>query len=139
MTKTYIAPEPDNIAAFAAFTDDEPINMLNFLKYRDVAEYPEGHEHAGKGWSGREAYEEYGRAIAGPFTRVGAKVVWRGAFQATTIGSADEAWDDFLIVQYPSAKAFFAMTSDPEYLAGAVNRTAALADSRLFRTKPEAS
>lgn len=137
MAKPYIAPDQENLAAFAAWPDDEPINMLNFLKYRDLAEYPEGHEHAEKGWTGREAYEEYGRAIAGPFSKVGASVVWRGAFQATTIGSADEIWDDMLIVRYPSAEAFFAMTSDPEYLAGAANRTAALSDSRLFRTKPD--
>lgn len=139
MTRTYLAPGPENLAAFAALDYDEPINMLNFLRYREIAEYPQGHENAGKGWSGREAYEEYGRSIAGPIARVGARIVWRGAFQATIIGSAEEAWDDMLIVHYPSARAFVAMTTDPEYLAGAINRTAALSDSRLFRTRPEIS
>ena len=133
----YIEPGAANLAAFAALPDDEPINMVNFLRYREKAEYPDGHEHSDKDWSGARAYEEYGRSIAGPFMRAGAKIVWRGAFGATTIGPADEAWDDFLIVQYPSAKAFFGMISDPEYQAGAVNRTAALADSRIYRTKPE--
>lgn len=136
MTDSYLHPGPDNMAAFMALPDDTPINMVNFLRYRDLAEYPDGHDHAGKGWSGRRAYEEYGRAIAVPFTKVGAKVIWRGAFQATTIGAADEVWDDLLVVEYPSAKAFLQMISDPEYQAGGVNRTAALADSRLFRTQP---
>ena len=136
MKERYIEPGPDNMAAFMALPDDTPINMVNFLRYRDLAEYPDGHEHAGKGWSGRRAYEEYGRAIAVPFTRVGAKVIWRGAFQATTIGAADEVWDDLLVVEYPSARAFLQMIGDPEYQAGGVNRTAALADSRLFRTSP---
>ena len=138
MTGHYIEPSPENFAAFRALPDDQPINMVNFLRYRELADYPDGHEHAGKGWSGRRAYEEYGRAIAVPFTRVGAKVIWRGAFQATMIGAADEVWDDLLVVEYPSAKAFLQMISDPEYQAGAVNRTAALADSRLFRTSPAA-
>ena len=138
MTDSYLHPGPDNMAAFMALPDDTSINMVNFLRYRELADYPDGHEHAGKGWSGRRAYEEYGRAIAVPFTRVGAKVIWRGAFQATTIGAADEVWDDLLVVEYPSAKAFLQMISDPEYQAGAVNRTAALADSRLFRTSPAA-
>ena len=138
MTDSYLHPGPDNMAAFMALPDDTSINMVNFLRYRELAEYPDGHEHAGKGWSGRRAYEEYGRAIAVPFTKVGAKVIWRGAFQATTIGAADEVWDDLLVVEYPSAKAFLQMISDPEYQAGAVNRTAALADSRLFRTSPAA-
>ena len=65
-------------------------------------------------------------------------MIWRGAFQATTIGAADEVWDDLLVVEYPSAKAFLQMISDPEYQAGAINRTAALADSRLYRTSPAA-
>ena len=138
MTDNYLHPGPDNMAAFMALPDDTPINMVNFLRYRELAEYPDGHEHVGKGWSGRRAYEEYGRAIAVPFTKVGAKVIWRGAFQATTIGAADEVWDDLLVVEYPSAKAFLQMISDPEYQAGAINRTAALADSRLYRTSPAA-
>ena len=50
----------------------------------------------------------------------------------------DEVWDDLLVVEYPSARAFLQMISDPEYQAGGVNRTAALADSRLFRTSPAA-
>ena len=138
MTDNYLHPGPDNMAAFMALPDDTPINMVNFLRYRELAEYPDGHEHVGKGWSGRRAYEEYGRAIAVPFTKVGAKVIWRGAFQVTTIGAADEVWDDLLVVEYPSAKAFLQMISDPEYQAGAINRTAALADSRLYRTSPAA-
>ena len=136
MSETYLGPSEANFALFSALPSDEPIHMVNFLKYRDQAEYPAGHEHADKGWTGRQAYEQYGQAIAVPFTKVGAKVIWRGGFQATTIGPAGETWDDFLIVQYPSAQAFMAMISDPEYQAGAVNRTAALADSRLYRTKP---
>ena len=136
MSEVHIGPTPESLAAFAALPDDEPIHMVNFLRYRELAEYPEGHESAGKGWSGREAYEEYGRSIAVPFTKVGAQVIWRGGFQATTIGPAGETWDDILVVQYPSAKAFMAMIGDPEYQAGGVNRTAALADSRLYRTRP---
>jgi uncharacterized protein (DUF1330 family) len=131
-----MAPGEANLAAFSALPSDQPIHMLNFLRYRDKAEYPAGHENAEKGWSGARAYEEYGRAIIAPFTRAGARIVWRGAFGATTIGPADEQWDDLLIVQYPSAEAFFGMISDPEYQAGAVNRTAALSDSRLYRTAP---
>lgn len=136
MTEVHTGPTPESMAAFAALPDDEPIHMLNFLKYRDAAEYPEGHEHAGKGWSGREAYAEYGRSISAPFSRVGAQVVWSGGFEATTIGPDGETWDDFLIVQYPDARSFMVMIGDPEYQAGSVNRTAALADSRLYRTRP---
>ncbi|MDP5103613.1 MAG: DUF1330 domain-containing protein, partial [Erythrobacter sp.] len=50
MTEFYIDPSPENFAAFKDLPRDEPIHMLNLLRYRDHAEYPEGHEHAGKGW-----------------------------------------------------------------------------------------
>jgi len=139
MTNAYLHPEPANMAAFMALPDDTPIHMVNFLKYRELADYPADHEHAGKGWSGERAYQEYGRSIAVPFTKVGAKVIWRGAFKATTIGDPAEQWDDLLVVEYPSAKAFLTMINDPEYQAGGVNRTAALADSRLYRTEPASS
>jgi hypothetical protein len=54
-----------------------------------------------------------------------------GDAQLTLIGPSEESWDDVLLVEYPSRKAFIAMTSNPEYLACTVHRTAALADSRL--------
>ena len=53
MAKFYIDPSPSNFHAFKDLPRDEPIHMLNLLRYRDLAEYPEGHEHHGNGWSGR--------------------------------------------------------------------------------------
>ena len=86
----FIDPSPSNFAAFKNLPRDEPIHMLNLLRYRAQASYPAGHPNAGKGWNGRRAYEEYG-ATSGPiFRRVGGTLVWRGSFQTTTIGPDDE-------------------------------------------------
>ncbi len=136
MTERYIMPGEANLVAFGALPDDEPIHMLNFLKYRDKAEYPADHEHAGKGWTGQRAYEEYIEQLGPIFDRIGARLVWRSSFQATTIGSPDEVWDDMLIAEYPTAKVFLEMVGDPEYQLVTINRAAALSDSRIFRTKP---
>jgi uncharacterized protein (DUF1330 family) len=128
-----------NFDAFKALPRDEPIHMLNLLRYRDQAVYPDGHENAGKGWSGRRAYEEYG-ATSGPiFRRVGGTLVWRGAFQTMVTGPDDERWDDGFVAQYPSAAAFLEMITDPAYQLAVVNRTAALLDSRLVRFAPRAA
>ena len=133
---TFIDPTPEGFAAFKALPRDEPIHMLNLLLYRDHAAYPAGHEHAGKGWSGRRAYEEYG-ATSGPiFRRVGGQIVWRGAFQCMVTGPNERAWHDGFVAQYPHSGAFFEMIKDPEYQLAVVNRTAALVDSRLIRFKP---
>ena len=136
MNDSYIDPSPANFAAFKALPRDEPIHMLNLLLYRDEAAYPEGHEHAGKGWSGRRAYEEYGKTSGPIFRRVGGTIVWRGAFQTMVTGPDAMRWHDGFVAQYPNAAAFFEMLKDPEYPQAVVNRTAAVADSRLVRFKP---
>jgi uncharacterized protein (DUF1330 family) len=132
----FIDPSRANFDAFKALPRDEPIHMLNLLLYREHAEYPDGHEHASKGWSGRRAYEEYG-ATSGPiFRRVGGRLIWRGAFQAMVTGPEDLRWDDGFVAEYPSAAAFLEMIKDPDYQRAVVNRTAALVDSRLVRFAP---
>lgn len=136
MSKVYIDPSRANFEAFKALPRDEPIHMLNLLLYRDLAEYPEGHEHHDKGWTGRRAYEEYG-ATSGPiFRRVGGSIVWRGAFQTMVTGPEERAWHDGFVAQYPNSGAFFEMIKDPDYQLAVVNRTAALVDSRLIRFQP---
>ncbi|WP_432200345.1 DUF1330 domain-containing protein [Erythrobacter sp. W53] len=132
----HIDPSRDNWQAFKDLPRDEPIHMLNLLLYRDQAEYPEGHEHAGKGWSGRRAYEEYGKTSGPIFRRVGGETVWRGAFQTMVTGPEGRPWHDGFVAQYPGAGAFFEMVSDADYQLAVVNRTAALIDSRLIRFKP---
>lgn len=137
--ESYIDPSPANFQAFKDLPRDTPINMLNLLLYKDLAEYPAGHEHAGKSWSGRRAYEEYG-ATSGPiFRRLGGQILWRGRFETMVTGPEVRAWHDGFIAQYPNAGAFFAMIKDPEYQEAVVNRTAALADSRLIRFAPGAA
>ncbi|RNJ63132.1 MAG: DUF1330 domain-containing protein [Porphyrobacter sp. IPPAS B-1204] len=134
--ETYIDPSPVNFQAFKDLPRDQPINMLNLLLYRDVAEYPEGHEHAGKGWSGKRAYEEYGKTSGPIFSRVGGSILWRGRFETMVTGPEVREWHDGFIAQYPNAGAFFEMIKDAEYQKAVVNRTAALVDSRLIRFAP---
>ena len=136
MSTTFIDPSRANFEAFKALPRDEPIHMLNLLTYRDQAEYPTGHGHAGKGWSGRRAYQEYGTASGPIFRRVGGSIVWRGAFQCMVTGPEQMRWDDGFIAQYPNAAAFLEMVKDPEYQLAVINRTAALADSRFIRFNP---
>lgn len=132
----YIDPSRANFDAFKALPRDEPIHMFNLLRYRDLADYPEGHEHHGEGWSGRRAYEEYGKTSGPIFRRVGGTIVWRGAFQTVVTGPDAMRWDDGFIAHYPNSAAFFEMLKDPDYQRAVANRTAALADSRLIRFKP---
>lgn len=139
MTERYIDPSRANFEAFKDLPRDEPIHMLNLLQYREEADYPGEHENAAKGWSGRRAYQEYGQTSGPIFRRVGGSIVWRGAFQTVVTGPEAMHWHDGFIASYPSADAFFEMIKDAEYQKAVVNRTAALADSRLVRFKPGAA
>jgi uncharacterized protein (DUF1330 family) len=118
---------------FKSLPRDEPIWMLNQVKFNALARYPGGHTDVGLGRTGHEAYSEYGRTSQPIFTRVGGSVVWRGHMQAMLTGPDTESWDTIFIAHYPSASAFLAMVTDPDYKQAVVHRQAAVETSRLVR------
>ena len=129
----YVDPSRENFAAFKALPRDTPIMMLNLVRYKDRAEYPEGHPDADKGWTGREAYAEYHRAIAPILAGLGANIVWSGKFEGVVTGPADWPWDDTFVMRYPNSAAFLAMVTDADYRQAVVHRQAAVQDIRLVR------
>ncbi len=136
MPEHHVDPTREAFDAFKALPRDTPLNMLNLLRFREIACYPDGHEHAGKGWSGARAYQEYGTTSAPIFRRVGGSILWRGHFETVLTGPADEQWDAAFIAFYPNADAFLAMVTDPDYRLAVVNRQAAVLTSRLIRFAP---
>ncbi len=114
----------------AAASDEAPIVMINLLRYRDRAAYPSGSD--AEPCSGAEAYQRYGALVLPMLGDVGAKILWRGSVQQLVIGPESEKWDEALLVQYPSRRAFLAMVSRADYQRAVVHRSAALSDSRLI-------
>ena len=131
-----VDPLRQQFDAFKALPRDDPIQMLNLIRLKSKASYPAGHPDHGNGLSGLDAYRAYGRTTAHIFSRVGGRQVWVGRPETVVIGPADEAWDLAFIAEYPSAGAFLAMVTNPEYRALAAHRTAAVEDSRLIRLAP---
>lgn len=138
MSEAHVDPTRVQFEAFKGLDRDHPIEMLNLVRFRDHAAYPDEHPLAGKGLTGAEAYANYGRDSAPVLARVGGTILWRGQFETLLIGPGDEYWDACFIARYPTAHAFLAMVSDPEYQVAVVHRQAAVATSRLIRTKPAA-
>lgn len=132
----YIDPSRSNFDAFKALPRNTLIHMLNLVRYRPRAAYPEGHSHASRNLTGAEAYAEYGRTSEAVFTRVGGQTIWRGKMEAMVTGPSDESWDNAFIAQYPHAGAFLAMVTDPDYKLAVVHRQAAVLTSRLIRLAP---
>jgi uncharacterized protein (DUF1330 family) len=136
MTAGSVDPTRAQFDAFKALPRDAPIQMLNLIRLKPLAAYPEGHPNHGRGMSGLEAYRAYGRDSAEVFGRVGGKQVWAGRPETVVTGPEQEAWDLAFIAEYPSAGAFLAMVTDPAYREHVKHRTAAVADSRLIRLAP---
>jgi uncharacterized protein (DUF1330 family) len=131
MTEPHVDPSDTQLAELAAMQREGPVHMLNLVRFRERAAYPDGREA-----SGAEAYREYGRAAAAAFQRVGAQQTWLGSFELMLIGPAEERWDALFLAIYPSGSAFLAMLEDPTYRAAVMHRRAAVLDSRLIRLRP---
>jgi uncharacterized protein (DUF1330 family) len=132
----HIDPDKEAWAIFKGMPRDRPIQMLNLIRLRPIAAYPEVHANFGKGLTGLDAYLLYAETTAPILRQLGARVVWSGQPQLMLTGPQDEAWDIAFVAEYPTADAFIAMVRDPEYRVHVLHRTAATADSRLVRTDP---
>lgn len=133
----YLDPDRAQFDAFKALDREAPLHMLNLVALNDLANYPGDHALARDGLTGAQAYGLYGKQTAAILARVGGKITWRGQFEGTLIGPADEGWDVMFIAAYPNAHAFLAMISDPDYQAAVVHRQAGVRTSRLVRTQPQ--
>lgn len=130
---TFINSDAKAYAAMQKLPADQPLHMLNMIRFKDKASYMEGSEFVAKGWTGQQAYAEYSRHSSPIATRTGGKVAYFGMPQLTLIGPEHEKWDAIFIVSYPNLASFLALVSDPEYKKHAFHRSAAVADSRLVR------
>lgn len=130
---SHIDPTKDIFAQFRDNNRPGPIHMLNLVRLRARAAYPDGREA-----TGAEAYAAYGRESGPVFQRLGGRVVWQGRFELMLIGPQTEHWDHCFIAEYPEVDAFVQMIRDPVYREAVKHRQAAVEDSRLIRTKPMA-
>jgi uncharacterized protein (DUF1330 family) len=129
-----IETTPEQFQAFRTADPDEPLLMLNLLKFKEHAEYA-----AGEGdtpCSGKEAYGRYMAATEQFITLVGAEVVMRAKPRRSVIAPEGEDWDLMFVVKYPSRAAMLKMLGDKEYRLISRHRRAGLSDSRLIEMDP---
>ena len=136
MSDAHIDPDRQAWEVFKSLPADRPIQMLNLIRLKPKAEYPQGHPDHGKDLTGLDAYRAYGRTTAHIFKRVGGRQVWVGKPEVMVTGPRAEAWDLAFIAEYPTSRAFIEMVRDPEYRELVQHRTAGVADSRLLRLAP---
>ena len=126
------------LAAVGAVPADQPIFMINLVRYKEKADYSGEHPELPP-CSGQEAYfQRYVPAfnqVVAALQVEGVKPAWLGGVFATLVAPPAEQWDNLVIVEYPTYATLCKLLVSPEYRAQAdPHRRAALADWRFIAT-----
>ncbi|WP_034158044.1 DUF1330 domain-containing protein [Sphingomonas sp. ERG5] len=131
-----VLPSSDQLQQFFDTTEDGPFVMINLLKFREKADYPDGSPDGGDAHlSGAEAYARYGKAVGAHVEAVGGKMGYAGRITGLMIGEVEQLWDMVALAQYPSLTAMQAMITNPDYQAIARHREAGLAGQLNIKTR----
>ena len=116
-----IVPTGEQSALLAGLPADEPMVMINLLKFKE----PDGASH----------YARYGREVVPHLQAVGARALYAGSARAFVIGEGSRPWwDAILVVEYPTPKAFMSMVTSEGYADVHVHREATLERAELIAT-----
>jgi len=121
--KNAVMPNDQQMAGFLEEGKDQPIYMVNLLKFKDKATYPDKRE---TDLTGEEAYAIYGQEVRKHLEKVGAKPIFSGKVSRLMLGEVEDLWDTVAIAMYPNRIAMLDMLSDPEYIKSAQHRVAGL-------------
>ena len=121
--KNAVMPNETQLKEFEEQGEDKPIFMVNLLKFKEKAKYPDKRE---TDLTGEEAYAIYSEEVAIHLAKVGGKPVFGGDVQRLMLGEVEDLWDKVAIASYPSRKAMLQMISDPDYIESAQHRVAGL-------------
>ncbi|NER79734.1 MAG: DUF1330 domain-containing protein [Leptolyngbya sp. SIO1D8] len=118
------APSADQWRQILERPANESITLINFFKYRQIAEYPQGSPKDREPISGQDAFKSYSSVSIPTMERVGGKFLLVGPFEGMFLGE-DEDWDLIAIGTYPNLESFMALYTNPDYRAASRHRTAA--------------
>lgn len=121
----------NNLPVLPEIAADEAIFLVNLLKFRDYAEYPDGRDAS---LSGKQAYQRYIDVIKLLLAEYGGEIVFCGDVTGMWLGQIDELWDEVLIVKYPSRSQMIAMGSCDRWQEISEHRSAGLAGQLNIET-----
>lgn len=126
--KNAIEPDEAQLNAFMALGEG-PVSMLNLLRFRKTAAYPDGRD---ADISGREAYFRYAVPMTKLVLDAGGTLDFTGDVKPLLIGEVEETWDLAAIMTYPSPKTLAEISLTPEFQEIAVHRKAGLEGQLLI-------
>jgi uncharacterized protein (DUF1330 family) len=125
-----VYPTASRVEALMADDSGDPVVMLNLLKFRATAVYPDGRP---TDLTGRQAYDLYAAAMQKVIEKNGGRLLFGGDVASLVIGEVGDLWDTCVLVEYPSAAAFAAIVTSPEVTEIGVHRAAGLEGQLLIR------
>ena len=132
--KNAVMPNETQLKEFNEQEEDKPIFMVNLLKFKKLAQYPDKRE---TNLTGQEAYAIYGKEVVEHLAKVGGKPIFGGNVERLMLGEEEDLWDQVAIAMYPSRKAMLEMISDPDYIESAQHRVAGLEGQLNIETSVE--
>lgn len=121
--KNAVLPTNDQIKGFGNQSSNKPIYMINLLKFKEKANYPDKRKTS---LTGSEAYAIYAKEVEQHLLNVGGRPVLGGSIERLMLGEVEDLWDKVYIVMYPSREAMFKMINDSEYIKSSQHRVAGL-------------
>jgi hypothetical protein len=119
------------VAAAAALPAEQPVVMLNLLRYRDQAAYDDPTTQPA--CTGQQAFQAYIEAFLQYNDPAEFSIVFQGSAQAQLAGLPGEQWDAVALVEYRNIGVFRRWVESDFYTSQvAPIRRAALADWRLL-------
>ncbi len=126
-----VYPNEAQIQGFAEAGPEGPIYMINLLKFKEKAEYPDGRE---SDLTGAQAYAIYGEAVSKLLTEFGGAPMFSADVERLMLGEVEELWDKIAIAMYPSRGAMMKMMQSPKMQEIGVHRAAGLAGQLNIET-----
>ncbi|MBY0441401.1 MAG: DUF1330 domain-containing protein [Mycobacteriaceae bacterium] len=128
-----VYPTPERLEALRTELTDpatEPVMMLNLLKFRDQASYPDGRSTS---LTGQEAYLLYAAGMRQLIEQHGGRILFTNDIASVVIGQVENTWDLCAVVEYPSITAFAKIMNLAASEEISLHRDAGLAGQLLLR------
>jgi len=126
-----VYPNKEQIKGFMEPASEEPICMVNLLKFKEKAEYEDGRD---TDLTGREAYALYEEGVKKLLQEIGGGIGFEGDVERLALGEVEELWDVVALAVWPSRGAMFKVMQSPDMQAISVHRSAGLAGQLNLET-----
>ena len=124
-----IYPNKEQIEELLKGPADQPVVMVNLLKFKERADESEGDS------SGQQAYGRYAEQMRKVVESQGGRFIWAGRVDSTVIGEdGDPEFDVVALVEYPSRQKFLEIVGSQKVREIGEHRSAGLEMQWLIAT-----